>query len=249
LLLDKNTKLIKTIKFSKPTYLGDPLNAVRIFNEKEVDELLIIDIEASTDKRAPNYQKINDIVSEAFMPIGYGGGVNSLEIASKVIECGVEKVAINSAIASNPDLITEIANVFGSQSVVVSVDVKKNLFGNYHPYILRGGKKVDLSLIDYVKMIEDKGAGEIILTNISREGTYQGYDIELIKQVTSRLSIPIIALGGASSLDDFYAAIQEGGASAVAAGSKFVYSGNERGILINYPKQNELIESIYKKIK
>ena len=239
--------LVKTIRFKNANYIGDPINAVKIFNEKEADELSLIDISATINNCEPDYAHIESIVSEAFMPLAYGGGINSLESAKRVFNCGVEKVILNSAAALNPSLITEIATIFGSQSVVVSVDVKKNIFGSYSPYILGGKQKVKSGLIEYVKMVETAGAGEVILTNIDHEGAFNGYDLSLYKMVSSHVNIPIVANGGARSMDDFFKAINVG-ASAVAAGSFFVYKGDTRGILINYPSQSELIEEIFNKL-
>jgi len=239
--------LVKTTRFKNPNYIGDPINAVKIFNEKEVDELALIDIGCTTTQQPPRYNHIESIVSEAFMPLAHGGGIASADIARRVFDCGVEKLIINAAAASQPALITQIASVYGSQSVVVSVDVKKGLFGGYHVYTHNGKKKIPVSLTNYLKTIESMGAGEIILTSIDHEGTFHGYDFHLYEKAAGVLQIPLVANGGARSVDDFRQAILAG-ASAVAAGSFFVYKGRQRGILINYPTPHELAESIFKLI-
>lgn len=239
--------LVKTTRFKNPNYIGDPINAVKIFNEKEVDELALIDINCTTAQRPPNFQHIESIVSEAFMPLAYGGGIASADIARRVFDCGVEKLIINAAATAQPSLITQIATVYGSQSVVVSVDVRKGFLGGYHVYTHNGKKKLSVSLVDYLKTIESLGAGEIILTHIDHEGTFNGYDFHLYEKAAGVLQIPLVANGGARSVDDFRQAVLAG-ASAVAAGSFFVYKGRERGILINYPTQQELTESIFKRI-
>jgi cyclase len=247
-LLLQNKGLVKTINFKNPTYIGDPINAVKIFNEKEVDELVFLDIEATTKNQEPNYNTIEEISSECFMPLAYGGGIKNIEQIKKIFDIGVEKVIINSAAAKNPKLISEAAKIYGNQSIVVSVDVKKDLFGRYNCFINSGNQKVKFEPAEYLKLLEESGAGEIILTSINKEGTFKGFDIELIKKLTHEVNIPIVANGGAGSIDDFVKAIIEGGASAVAAGSFFVYKGETRGILINYPEQNELKEKFLSKI-
>jgi len=247
-LLLQNNGLVKTVKFKHPTYIGDPINAVKIFNEKEVDELAFIDIEATVKNKEPDYTKIEEIASECFMPLAYGGGILNLEQIKRIFAIGVEKVILNSSIISNRNLISEAARIFGNQSIVASVDVRKNLFGKYDCYIKSGKNKINEKLISFVRQIQELGAGEIVLTSIDREGTFKGYDLELIKQVTEHISIPVIANGGASCVEDFEKAVNLGGASAVAAGSLFVYKSENRGVLINYPSQNELKEKLFSKI-
>jgi cyclase len=239
--------LVKTIRFKNPTYIGDPINAVKIFNEKEVDEIVILDITASKEKREPNYTKIEEIASEAFMPFAYGGGITKLSQIEKLFKLGIEKVVLNSVLESNMGLVSEAAKIFGSQSIVASIDVKKNLFGKTNAYKISGTTKIDLSLVDFVKQLEQAGVGEFFINSIDKDGTYSGYDLDLIKQLSTQVSAPIVACGGASSIDSFLPAIQHG-ASAVAAGSMFVYTGSTRGILINYPKQEDLVSKIYKKL-
>ena len=243
----QNEKLVKTIRFKNPTYIGDPINAVKIFNEKEVDEIVILDISATKEKREPNYNKIEEIASEAFMPFAYGGGVTNLNQIEKLFKLGIEKVVLNSVLENNLNLISEAAKIFGSQSVVASIDVKKNIFGKEQAYKISGTTKINLSLVEYIKQLENAGAGELFVNSIDRDGTYQGYDLALIKQVSSLVNLPIIACGGASSIDSFLPAVQHG-ASAIAAGSMFIYTGSTRGILINYPKQEDLVSKVYTKI-
>ncbi|MCC7333023.1 MAG: imidazole glycerol phosphate synthase subunit HisF [Flavobacteriales bacterium] len=243
----QNEKLVKTIRFKNPTYIGDPINAVKIFNEKEVDEIVILDITATEEKREPNYKKIEEIAGEAFMPFAYGGGITSLSQIEKLFKLGIEKVVVNSVLANNLSLITDASNIFGAQSIVASVDVKRNLFGKFNAYHTGGSNKIDFPLIDFVKKIEQSGAGELFINSIDNDGTYKGYDIELIKIVASVTHLPIVACGGASSVDNFLEAVKNG-ASAVAAGSLFVYTGSTKGILINYPKQEDLKQKFYSKI-
>jgi len=247
-LLLQNGGLVKTIKFKNPNYIGDPINAVKIFNEKEVDELVFLDIEATKLGKEPDYNKIEEIASECFMPLGYGGGIKNIEQVKKIISIGVEKVVINTSANTNQKLIGETAKIYGSQCAVVSIDVRKNMFGKYVCYINSGKNKVRQKLIDFVKAIENEGAGEIILTSIDKEGTFSGYDIDLIKKVSEVVNIPVVANGGASTIEDFTNAIKHGGASAVSAGSLFVYKSKNRGVLINYPSQKDLKKVVFEKI-
>lgn len=228
-------RLVKTVKFKKPTYIGDPINAVKIFNDKEVDEIIILDITASKEKREPNYNKIEEIASEAFMPFAYGGGIKTLNQIEKLFKLGIEKVVLNSILDDNMDLIKEASKIFGSQSIVASVDVKRNIIGKQFAYKLSGSKKINEKLDIYIKKIEENGAGELFLNSIDKDGTYLGYDLELIKKINAIINIPLVVCGGANSINSFKQAI-ENGASAVAAGSMFVYSSSTKGILINYPK-------------
>jgi cyclase len=238
----KNNGLVKSVKFKNHKYVGDPINAVKIYNEKEVDELLIIDIDASREKRGPNYALITDISREAFMPFGYGGGITHTDEIKKLLQSGVEKVSINAAAVKDPELIVRAAEQFGSQSVVAAIDVKKDLFGSHRVYHHLESKTIKMTPWEYAALLEEKGAGEILLTSVDRDGTYAGYDTELIQKVSSAVRIPVIALGGASQLSDFSAAIKQGGASAVAAGSLFVFYGPHHAVLINYPAKKALKE-------
>lgn len=246
LLLDKG-KLVKTVKFKKPNYIGDPVNAVKIFNDKEVDEIVLLDITATVENREPDYTKIEEICSEAFMPFAYGGGINSIEQVNRLFQLGIEKVILNSVLNSNIDLVRQISNQYGAQSVVASIDVKKNLFGRYSAYSHSGQEKVKLELKEYLKMVLEAGVGEVLLNSIERDGTYNGYDLELIEQLSKIAEVPLIACGGAKNIDSFVNAIQNG-ASAVSAGSLFVYRGNSKGILINYPNQTQMTDSLFQKL-
>lgn len=238
-LLLQRKGLVKTVQFQKPKYVGDPINAVRIFNDKEVDELTFLDITATVENYPPQFDLIHDIATECFMPFGYGGGIRDIETAGKLLKLGSEKVVFNSA-ATNLDLITEAADVFGSQSVIVSIDVKHSRLSKYKVYIHSGTRNTGLNPVQFAREVETAGAGEIFLNSIDRDGTMDGYDIPLLKSVTDVVSIPVVACGGAGSLGHFKEAITEGGASAVAAGSMFVFHGPHRAVLISYPTQDEL---------
>jgi cyclase len=241
LLLHKHA-LVKSIKFDNYTYVGDPINAIKIFNEKEVDELIFLDIDATKEKRKPDFNLIKQIAGECFMPLCYGGGINSVEDVQRLFEIGIEKVAINSYAAENQEFIAELSSCVGSQSIVVAIDLKRSLFGQYNVYSHAGKIKTNLDLIEYVKKIEAMGAGELLINSIDRDGTMIGFDLDLIKTVSCAVSIPVIAMGGLGKLDDFSSAIQAG-ASAVAAGSLFVFYGKHRAVLINYPKIELLRET------
>lgn len=239
LLLD-GEGLVKTRKFKDPVYLGDPRNIMRIFNEKEVDEIILLDIQATRQKRVPRMSLIREIVSEAFMPVAYGGGIRNIEEIKQLINLGVEKVVISSYAFENPDLIRQAVDIFGSQSIVVCMDVRRNLLGRYEAYTHGGAQNTKVSPVDFARQMEKMGAGELVVYSIDRDGTMLGYDIELIKSVSSAVKIPVIASGGAGTLADFSMAIKEGNASAVAAGSMFVFHGKHRGILISYPQAAEI---------
>lgn len=238
-LLLRNGGLVKTIRFKNPVYVGDPINAVKIFNKKEVDELIILDITATLEKSELNYKKIEEIVSEAFMPIGYGGGINRLEQIEKLFKLGVEKVILNTAAHLNPNLIMQAAQTFGNQSIVVAIDIKKDFLGNKKIYTHSGSKKQNTDLVTTLKIYEDLGAGEIFINSIDKDGTMTGYDLDLIRLVSENISVPVVASGGAGNIDDFLQAIRAG-ASAVAAGAMFVFQGVHRAVLISYSKYEEL---------
>lgn len=246
LLLHKGG-LVKSIKFKDYKYVGDPINAVKIFNEKEVDEIALIDIDASRERRGPDIKKIAEIASEAFMPMAYGGGITTIKQIKELFYNGIEKVILNKAAVQNPALITEAARLFGSQSIMVSIDVKKHFLKGNRIYVDNAKTNTGFAPDDFAKKMESAGAGEILLNNIDRDGTYAGYDTGLIKQVTEAVHIPVIAIGGASSLEDFRLAIQQG-ASAVAAGSMFVFQRPHRAVLISYPSQDILKSEIYSQI-
>jgi imidazole glycerol-phosphate synthase subunit HisF len=247
LLMHKNG-LVKSEQFSNYKYVGDPINAVKIFNEKEVDEIAVLDISATKEKRPPNIEHLREIASEAFMPLSYGGGITKIEQVNEILGNGAEKVIIGKAAFSNPELITEAAMRFGSQSIVVSIDVKKNWLGRYKIYLENATKVIADDLLSYTKKMEELGAGEILLNSIDKDGTFKGYDLELIEKVSSHVSIPVIASGGASYIDDFLKAIKVGKASAVAAGSFFVFQRPHKAVLISYPSNKELQEQVYSKL-
>ena len=243
-LLLQNGGLVKSVKFKNHTYVGDPLNAVKIFNEKEVDELVVLDISATSEKREPDIQFIKEIASEAFMPLGYGGGVSTMGQIKALVQAGVEKVILNTGAVKVPGLIKEAAAYVGSQSIVVSMDVRKNIWGKYSVFIENGTKNIHVDPIAYAKKMEADGAGEIMLMSIDRDGTFKGFDNELINLVSSAVNIPVIAAGGASTVEDFAKAVKSG-ASAVSAGSLFVFQGSHRAVLISYPNQDVLKEKLF----
>lgn len=244
-LLLKGDGLYKSERFKNYRYVGDPINAVKIFNEKEVDELALIDINATRAGQKPNIRKIAEIAGEAFMPLSYGGGITHIDEAKEILFNGIEKVIINKAAVNNPGLISEIAGRFGAQSVVVSVDVKKNFWGKYKVYTDNGTKDTGLDPVAYCRDCENKGAGEILLNAIDHDGVYKGYDLAITKAVAEAVSVPVIACGGAGSVDDFRKAVAEGGASAVSAGSMFVFQRPHNAVLISYPSQEELKKNLY----
>jgi cyclase len=239
LLCNLEGSLVKTQKFKKPVYVGDPVNAVKIFNDKEVDELIFLDITATAQGRRPNIRYISEIATEAFMPLCYGGGLSNIEDIKAVIKAGIEKVAINSALENDSDLIRRAADVLGSSSTVASIDVKKDFWGKYRVNVRNASKSLAMPLIEFAQMIEQKGAGEIVLNNVDRDGLMEGFDLNLIRDVSSSVKIPVIACGGAGNLMHLRQAI-DAGASAVAAGSMFLFQGKHRAVLISYPSQAEL---------
>jgi cyclase len=239
-LLLRNNGLVKTVKFKDSTYIGDPINAVKIFNEKEVDELIFLDIDATRNKKEPSFDMIQNIASECFMPFAYGGGIQFLNQIEKIIKSGAEKIIINSNAFLQKNFVREAVNQFGSSTIVVSIDVRKGFFEGYSVYIKGGTHNTGKNPVEYAKEMEAQGAGEIFLNSIDRDGVMEGYDIELIKSVAHSIRIPVIACGGAGKLDDFRSAVSQGGASAVAAGSFFVFHGKRRAVLITYPSYQEI---------
>lgn len=239
-LLLRDNGLVKTVKFKDSTYVGDPINTIRIFNEKEVDELFFLDIDATKLKKEPPYDLIKNIASECFMPFAYGGGICSIDQIERIIKSGAEKVILNTHAFLNLLLLREAVKHFGSSTIGVSVDVKKELFKGNIVYIKSGTQSTGMNPVDYARRIEDAGAGEIMINSIDRDGTMQGFDIDLIRSVSDAIKIPVIACGGAGSLNDFGSAVKEGGASAVAAGSFFVFHGKRRAVLITYPSYPEI---------
>jgi len=242
-LLLKGKGMVKTVNFKNPNYLGDPINAVRIFNDKEVDELILLDIEASRENKEPNFLLIKDIVSESFMPIGYGGGIKTIDQIKKIFDLGVEKIILNTS-SFDFNLISKAASIYGEQSIVVCIDAKKALFGGYNIYCQGGQVKHKICPGDFAKKVVNAGAGEIIIQSINNEGLMKGYDLELTKLVSTSINVPIVASGGAGSLQHLKEVIQIGGVSAVTAGSLFVYKGKHNAVLINYPSINEIQEII-----
>jgi cyclase len=239
-LLLRNKGLVKTVKFKETTYIGDPINTVKIFNEKEVDEIFFLDIDATKTKKEPPYELIQNIASECFMPFAYGGGINSLQQIEKIIKSGAEKIIINSQAFLQKNFIKEAVHQFGSSTIAVSIDVKKEFLRGDTVYINGGTQSTSKNPVDYAKVIEEEGAGEILINSIDRDGVMEGYDIELIKSVSQAIRIPVIACGGAGKLSDFRSAVEEGGASAAAAGSFFVFHGKRRAVLITYPSYSEI---------
>ncbi|MCL5407046.1 MAG: AglZ/HisF2 family acetamidino modification protein [Patescibacteria group bacterium] len=239
-LLFEDLGLVKTIKFQNPTYIGDPINAVRIFNQKEVDELVFLDIKATRENRLISIKYINKLSDECFMPLTVGGGIRSLKDIKDLFNAGVEKVAINTYGIENPKFIKMAAENFGSQSILVSIDAKLNFNGQYEVYTHEGTKPTGLKPDQVAKEMERMGAGEIMINSIDRDGTFSGYDLKLIKLVADAVNIPVIACGGASSVEDFIQAVKVGHASAVAAGSFFVFYGARRAVLISFPDKKEI---------
>jgi len=239
-LLLRNNGLVKTVKFKESTYIGDPINTVKIFNEKEVDELFFLDIDATKLKKEPPYELIQNIASECFMPFAYGGGIHSLQQIERIIKSGAEKVIINTHAFLEKSFLAEAVHQFGSSTIAISIDVKKEFLKGNIVYINGGSQRTGMSPVDYAKRIENEGAGEILINSIDRDGVMEGYDIELIKDISGSIKIPVIACGGAGKLTDFNQAVKQGGASAVAAGSFFVFHGKRRAILITYPSYSEI---------
>lgn len=245
-LLVKNKGLVKTVKFKDPKYVGDPINAVKIFNEKEVDELTVLDIDASAENREPDYKMIENLAVECRMPLCYGGGIKTVGQAQKISGLGVEKIAISSAAIANPILINEIAQKIGNQSVVIVLDVKKEKDGNYRIFTNNGQKKSDQSLANFVVELKKLGAGEIVINSIDNDGLMQGYDFELVSIVRNLVNLPLAVLGGAGSLEEVTKLIGKYGIIGAAAGSLFVFKGIYRAVLINYPNPHEKKEIIEK---
>lgn len=238
-LLLRDGGLVKTLKFRDPKYVGDPVNAIRIFNEKEVDELMVLDIGATRGRREPNYALIEEFATECFMPLSYGGGIRSLEQASRLFALGVEKVCLQSALLEDMRLVEEIAGRFGSQSIVVSVDIKYDWLKRPRLYSSAFGRNLDRDWPAFMSAAIAAGAGEILLNSVDRDGTMQGMDLELIRRASQAAPVPLVAVGGVGSLQDIKAGI-DAGASAIAAGAFFVFHGPHRAVLITYPRYREL---------
>lgn len=239
-LLLRNNGLVKTVKFKESTYIGDPINTIKIFNEKEVDEIFFLDIDATRLKKEPPYDLIQNIASECFMPFAYGGGIHSLLQIERIIKSGAEKIIINTQAFLGKNFLKEAVQQFGSSTIAVSIDVKKEFLKGNIVYVKGGTQSTGLNPVDYAREIENAGAGEILINSIDRDGVMEGYDIELIKSISGSIKIPIIACGGAGRLNDFSQAVKQGGASAAAAGSFFIFHGKRRAVLITYPSYSEI---------
>jgi len=239
-LLVHNKGLVKTTKFKDPKYVGDPINAVKIFNEKEVDELIVVDIDASREGREPDYKMIENLAIECRMPFCYGGGIKTVEQAQKIFSLGVEKIAISSIAIENPDIVSKLAERVGNQSVVVVLDIKKKIFGGkYELYTLNGTKATGIDPVSFAIKMQSLGAGEIVVNSIDHEGVMKGYDMNIINNIRDVVNIPLTVMGGAGTMDDIGDVIQQHGIIGVAAGSLFVFKGKFRAVLINYPTNVE----------
>ncbi|MBI4954888.1 MAG: imidazole glycerol phosphate synthase subunit HisF [Myxococcales bacterium] len=240
-LLLQGTRLVKTVRFDTSTYLGDPRNAARIFNDKEADELVLLDITATPQRRGPNFELLKEIVTESFMPVAYGGGVRSVDEVKRIVGVGVEKVILNTAAVADPGLIEGAAREIGSQSVAVSLDVRKVVAQRtgYEVFTHGGQRPTGRDPAALARQMEAAGAGELLLTAVDRDGTMSGYDLSLIRAVASAVRVPVVACGGAGSVTDLAAALHAG-AAAAAAGSMFVFHGRHRAVLISFPDEAEL---------
>lgn len=240
-LLYDGSGLVKTIKFKNPSYIGDPINAIKIYNEKEVDELILIDIFASKQKRKPNFDKIVNMASEAFMPFAYGGGVKTFEDFATLYKLGVEKVIVNSLIQEDPNIIKKVIDSYGAQAVVACIDFKKPMFGSTAPYSYIG-HKIKYNLNEYASYLsKDLGVGELMLNSIDKEGTWEGFDDEIISSILNSVEIPVIACGGCGSIEDLKTVLYKTNANAAAIGSMAVYSKKGMGVLINFPDREKVI--------
>lgn len=238
-LLIQDNGLVKTVNFKNPKYVGDPINAVKIFNEKAVDELAVFDIDATVLGKEPNYSLIERLASQSMMPLCYGGGVKTVEQAQRIFSLGIEKIALSSSVLHNPQLITQIAERVGAQSVIVVLDVKKKLLGGYEVYTHNGKKATGINPFKFAADAQELGAGEIVINSIDRDGVMKGYDLDLIAKIREKISLPMTVLGGAGSLEDIEKVIDQHGVIGVAAGSLFVFKGPYKAVLINYPTQIE----------
>lgn len=239
-LLVHKKGLVKTVNFKDPKYVGDPINAVRIFNEKEVDELIVLDIDATIEKRVPDYKMIENLAAECRMPLCYGGGVKSIDQAEHIFGLGVEKVALSSAAIENPKLVSETAKIVGNQSVIVVLDVKKSLkTGKYEVWTRNGQKNTGKSSSDLANQMESLGAGEIVINSIDNDGLMKGYDFDLVAKIRECITVPLSVLGGAGSLQDISELINKYGIIGAAAGSLFVFKGKLKAVLISYPNTKE----------
>lgn len=248
-LLLRNGGLVKTTKFSNDKYVGDPINAVKIFNEKSVDELIILDIDATSKGIEPDYNLIERLANECRMPLCYGGGIKTVAQAEKLVRLGVEKIALSSAFLARPMLISELSSRLGSQSIVAILDVRRSLLGKYNIYTNNGNKKSSNNLLDFIEECQHYGIGEIIINSIDKDGSMSGYDTDLIKLVSDNIRVPFSALGGAGSMDDFGDLIEKFGILGCSAGSLFVFKGKYKAVLINYPSFEEKHQIISQRMK
>lgn len=239
-LLLRRRGLVKTVKFDKPVYLGDPINIVKIFNDKEVDEVVLLDIDATPEQRGPNYNALAEIVSESFVPFAYGGGIRTLDDVKKLFALGIEKVVINSFAMENPDFIRAAAEQVGSQSVVVCLNVKGKLLRGWQVMSHGARRAVTGDVAEWANKFQQLGAGELLVNAIDRDGMMKGYDLELVRRVSSAVTIPVVACGGAGVLEDLGRVVKEAGAAAASAGSLFVFQGPHRAVLINFPERKAL---------
>jgi len=239
-LLLKNLGLVKSVKFKNHRYIGDPINAVKIFNDKKADELIFLDINASKEDRLISLDFVQKVGDESNMPFGVGGGIKSVEDIRKILNLGAEKVVINSIAVTNPDFIKEAADKFGSSTIVVCIDIKKKMFiGNSVTY-MGGSKYSKIDPVGFAQLMCGNGAGEIIVQSVDNDGTFSGYDLEITRKIAEAVTIPVVALGGAADYNDFRKVVKESHASAAAAGSIFVYHGPRRAVLISFPTNKEL---------
>ncbi len=239
-LLLRRSGLVKTIRFKRPSYVGDPINVVRIFNEKEVDELVLLDIVAGKERTRPDFELLEQIASEAFMPVCYGGGVRSVEDARQLLKLGIEKIAVNTAALEDPTLIRRLSDAFGAQCVVASIDVKKSLLGKHQVFSHAGVDIPERDPVAWAKRLVKLGAGEVLLTSVDRDGTMSGYDLELLRTFDGRLDVPVVASGGAGSVDDMAAALHACRLSGLGAGARFVYYGPHKAVLVTYLEPKDL---------
>ncbi len=239
-LLVRDGCLVKTVRFGRFAYVGDPCNTVRIFNELEADELIVLDISKNRAKRGPDLRLIADLANECFMPLGYGGGIQSLDQARAVFAAGIEKVVLNTSVIARPELISEVSSVYGSQAVIVSIDVKKNLFGKQTVWSSSAKSNTGMEPVNWAKEAARMGAGEILITSVDREGTWIGFDLDLVRRISEAVPVPVIAHGGAGHVQDIKKAVTQGRASAVALGSMVVFQKKGMGVLVNFPSAGEL---------
>ena len=240
-LLIQDQELIKTIGFKKPNYIGDPINTMKLFNDLEVDEIVVLDIGKSKTGDTPDIEALSEMATECFIPLCYGGGIRSMDTMSEVFRAGIEKVCLNSAVLDDSSILKKAVERFGSQSVVLSVDIKKNLLGKYKIYDHRSQKTTSHDIDDYFTLANAIPVGEVFVNSVDQDGKMGGFDLNLIKMISEITNVPLITCGGAGELPDVHSAIQTG-ADAVAAGSLFIYQNKERGVLVNYPSQEKLDE-------